>query len=325
MLYRMKQRRGTALEWTTKNPVLGAGEIGAESDSDRFKIGDGVRAWNELPIALSSVFIQNIEGTLDADTLDGHESADFALASTLDTRTLQLSSSRKLITHWGAGTSFPVIGILSGDTFVRSNVGNNGSMWLYVGGTAGRNGWVHKGPIICTSTTRPLSTDTNPVLYEGLQIYETDTKQIQWYNGSTFVANLMARAQVRATVASPAYAANYWQSLTLNTADYDTHGMWSAVNPTRLTCKQAGDYLISGHIQVGGFQSLASRIIKNAGTLPYGSGIYGNAMVTAEVSARLVTLAVNDYVELQANVGAAGWTTIVAADTCTFLTAMRVA
>ena len=48
----MQQRRGTAAQWTSTNagagPVLNAGEIGWESDTNRFKIGDGVNNWSSL-------------------------------------------------------------------------------------------------------------------------------------------------------------------------------------------------------------------------------------------------------------------------------------
>lgn len=45
---KMQQRRGTALQWTTANTVLLAGEIGFETDTGYFKIGDGTTAWNTL-------------------------------------------------------------------------------------------------------------------------------------------------------------------------------------------------------------------------------------------------------------------------------------
>ena len=48
MATRMQQRRGTASQWTTANPVLNAGEFGWESDSNKFKIGDGTNHWNDL-------------------------------------------------------------------------------------------------------------------------------------------------------------------------------------------------------------------------------------------------------------------------------------
>lgn len=45
---RLQVRRGTASGWTSANPTLYAGEIGYETDSGRFKIGDGTTTWTSL-------------------------------------------------------------------------------------------------------------------------------------------------------------------------------------------------------------------------------------------------------------------------------------
>ena len=41
-------RRGTASDWATANPTLAAGEMGIETDTHKFKIGDGSTLWNSL-------------------------------------------------------------------------------------------------------------------------------------------------------------------------------------------------------------------------------------------------------------------------------------
>lgn len=66
MATRMQQRRGTASQWTIANPVLAAGEIGVESDTAKFKIGDGVNTWSSLDYyetatAAGSTFIEDSE------------------------------------------------------------------------------------------------------------------------------------------------------------------------------------------------------------------------------------------------------------------------
>ena len=48
MATRMQQRRGTAAQWTAANPVLAAGEIGFETDTSKFKMGNGSSAWSAL-------------------------------------------------------------------------------------------------------------------------------------------------------------------------------------------------------------------------------------------------------------------------------------
>lgn len=47
-------RRDTAANWTTANPVLGGGEVGFETDTTKFKIGDGTTVWASLNYYVSS-------------------------------------------------------------------------------------------------------------------------------------------------------------------------------------------------------------------------------------------------------------------------------
>ena len=42
-------RRGTALQWQTTNPRLAIAEMGIETDTQLFKIGDGSNNWIALP------------------------------------------------------------------------------------------------------------------------------------------------------------------------------------------------------------------------------------------------------------------------------------
>lgn len=41
-------RNDTAANWTSANPTLAVGEIGIETDTKKFKIGDGGTAWSSL-------------------------------------------------------------------------------------------------------------------------------------------------------------------------------------------------------------------------------------------------------------------------------------
>jgi hypothetical protein len=50
---RIQVRRGTASEWTTANPVLAAGEMGVETNTNKFKFGNGSSAWTALSYAAS--------------------------------------------------------------------------------------------------------------------------------------------------------------------------------------------------------------------------------------------------------------------------------
>jgi hypothetical protein len=50
---RIQVRRGTASEWTAANPVLAAGEMGVETNTNKFKFGNGTDAWTSLSYAAS--------------------------------------------------------------------------------------------------------------------------------------------------------------------------------------------------------------------------------------------------------------------------------
>lgn len=45
MTYRIKVRRSSSTAWTNANPVLASGEIGFETNTGKFKIGDGETTW----------------------------------------------------------------------------------------------------------------------------------------------------------------------------------------------------------------------------------------------------------------------------------------
>lgn len=48
---RVKHAYLSAAEWVSKNPILQAGELGIESDTQKYKIGDGVTKWSNLSYA----------------------------------------------------------------------------------------------------------------------------------------------------------------------------------------------------------------------------------------------------------------------------------
>lgn len=54
MTSRLQNRRDTAANWTSNNPTLAAGEIGYETDTAKFKIGNGSTAWNSLDYAYTA-------------------------------------------------------------------------------------------------------------------------------------------------------------------------------------------------------------------------------------------------------------------------------
>jgi Major tropism determinant N-terminal domain len=58
-------RRDTAANWTSNNHTLNQGELGIETDTKKFKIGDGSTAWNSL----AYVSTVEVAGNMRFDTL----------------------------------------------------------------------------------------------------------------------------------------------------------------------------------------------------------------------------------------------------------------
>lgn len=59
----IRARRDDAANWTSVNPIPALGEICLEMDSRRFKVGDGILDWNNLPYWNERPHITTISGT----------------------------------------------------------------------------------------------------------------------------------------------------------------------------------------------------------------------------------------------------------------------
>jgi hypothetical protein len=77
-LTRIQHRRGTALEWSTENPTLAAGEFGIELDTDKLKCGNGVSAWNDLSYVVG---IEGPQGEQGPDGVAGESAYDIAVSN----------------------------------------------------------------------------------------------------------------------------------------------------------------------------------------------------------------------------------------------------
>jgi 3D (Asp-Asp-Asp) domain-containing protein len=70
MTSRLQNRRDIASAWTSANPTLAAGEMGLETDTSKFKLGDGVTAWNSLAYAYTAG-AAGAQGTTGAQGIQG--------------------------------------------------------------------------------------------------------------------------------------------------------------------------------------------------------------------------------------------------------------
>lgn len=64
-------------EWASLNPVLADGEKGYERDTGRYKVGDGVKTWNELSYESASTtpVSSGVELAIDS-RIEAHKDED---------------------------------------------------------------------------------------------------------------------------------------------------------------------------------------------------------------------------------------------------------
>lgn len=85
MSTRMLQRKGTYQQWFDSNPTLGSGEIGFETDTGKFKVGDGITLWNNLSYFISQdqITIMNQDYATESyvDTSIENSTVDLSIAA----------------------------------------------------------------------------------------------------------------------------------------------------------------------------------------------------------------------------------------------------
>lgn len=128
---RVRLRRDTAANWTAENPVLLLGELGVETDTRNFKVGDGATAWNSLSYYISANVAtargqcsKMDEGTIDI-TIEGTYIST-GLTATLDTDTnygmvLGTTDAFGLKNDSGATKLFRVYGSIDAVTATGNN------------------------------------------------------------------------------------------------------------------------------------------------------------------------------------------------------------
>jgi len=120
MATRMQQRRGTAAQWISTNsgngPILNAGEIGWESDTNKFKVGDGVSYWADLDYfadinsTVNPAFGSSI--TFEGATADSYETVLQVTDPTAD-RTITLPNATGTVITTGNLSDITNIGVFS--------------------------------------------------------------------------------------------------------------------------------------------------------------------------------------------------------------------
>ena len=111
MLTRMQQRRGTQAEWNdsviASTVILQAGELGLETDTGRFKIGNGVTVWQDLPYYLPDNNPSNVPARQGKNNQDIYS----RLSPLAPTYTQNFTGAQVLVPQSGTQTPLVVSGL----------------------------------------------------------------------------------------------------------------------------------------------------------------------------------------------------------------------
>ena len=95
-----QQRRDTAANWTSENPTLLAGEWGYESDTGKWKVGDGSTAWTSL----AYVGIADQSGNLGGNIIIGGNLTVNGTTTTVNSTTLTVDDKNIELASVAAGS-----------------------------------------------------------------------------------------------------------------------------------------------------------------------------------------------------------------------------
>jgi len=184
MATRMQQRRGTAAQWTGANPTLAAGEIGYETDTGKFKIGNGSSAWSALNYYVdANAILDGAPGVLDTlNELAAALGDDPAFITTVGTN---------LSNHTNATTS--VHGIADTDDLATKDYVAN----AVSNATVDQQALAGVGIDYNTSTDQ-FDIDSTVVTLTGIQTLSNKTLSSPQINGATIDTNSVAVTQIGA-------------------------------------------------------------------------------------------------------------------------------
>jgi hypothetical protein len=172
MATRMQQRRGTASQWTSANPVLNPGELGWESDTNKFKIGDGTNHWADLDYFIDANSTVNPAfGTsivFEGATADSYETT-LQVTDPTDDRTITLPNVSGTVITTGNLSDITNIGVFTSTITMEGATANDHELTISAGDpTADRTATFPDatGTIVLDTATQTLTnkTLTTPVI-----------------------------------------------------------------------------------------------------------------------------------------------------------------
>lgn len=190
MATRMQQRRGTAAQWTSSNPVLNPGEMGWESDTNKFKIGDGTNHWADLDYFIdANSTVSPSFGTsiiFEGATADSYETTLQVTDPTAD-RTITLPNVTGTVITTGNLSDITDIGVFTSTIVMEGSTADAHELTLSAG-----------DPTADRTITFPDATGTVQ-----LRVTDVSDTEIGYLNGVT--SAIQTQMDAKAPLASPTF------------------------------------------------------------------------------------------------------------------------
>jgi Major tropism determinant N-terminal domain/Collagen triple helix repeat (20 copies) len=235
-MIQIQLRRGTAAQWTSANPVLADGEIGLETDTAQFKIGNGVQAWNVRAYG----GIQGVQGPQGTQGLQGNAGTQGIQGIQGPTgpdgpQGLQgLQGIQGVIGNTGpAGPGVP-IGGATGQVLTKTSATDFATNWQTPAGSASPSGIISDLQMSVLNADFTLAAALGvqsafPAAQDVFTVAANTTYrfcgQFIMNTGATTHTTATAFALITATVASFEYLATLWSAAlnTISTTQSTTH------------------------------------------------------------------------------------------------------
>ena len=223
MATRMQQRRGTASQWISSNagdgPILNAGEIGWESDTNKFKIGDGVSYWANLDyfsdINSTVVPVFGTSISFEGSTADAYETTLQVTDPTAD-RTITLPNVTGTVITTGNLSDITNIGVFTSTITMEGSTANDFELTLSAG-----------DPTADQTITFPDATGTVQ-----LRVTDVSDTEIGYLNGVT--SAIQTQMDAKAPLAAPALTGDATAVNLTISGNLTVNGTTTNINSTNL-------------------------------------------------------------------------------------------
>ena len=218
---RMVMRYDTAENRTTKNPVLLKREFGVETDTNKFKIGDGNKAWADLDYAgadeaaIENIIAQNRDSLYKYTRTDASQSDDAAIAAALGSNAAV------------QGDIVVITTTVEGNAYEQSAFMYDGTQWAAMTGNVGADKVILQDDIVMAGNYTQVGNMTKS--QNGTATFATKGKSV-----SDALTEIFSKRLQPGTPTAPAVTLTFGQA--------KAYEVGTTVTPTYSASLSAGSY-----------------------------------------------------------------------------------